>query len=488
MLTSFRLRLTYETVVAVVYVAGMFMNIMDSTIVNTALPAIARTFRTTPATADGVAVGYLLSLAVFIPASGWVGDRIGTKRTFLAALALFTTASILCGRAGSLPELVAFRVVQGMGGGMLAPVGQAMLFRAFPPERRARASAVLMLATVLAPATGPVIGGWLVTEWSWRWVFFVNVPMGVAALAFGALKLREHREPAAGRFDAFGFVLTGAGLALVLYALSEGPLRGWDAPAVWGAGLGGFAALVLLVRVELARPEPMLALRLFRDRLFRITNIVSFLGSAAFLGVLFVMPQFLQEARGANALTSGLTTFPEAVGVILSSRVVGRIYHTVGPRRLMVAGLFWVAGAIAAMTRLDLTTSAWTIRALMFAVGVGWAGVVLPLQAASFARIASADTGRAAALFNTQRQVAGAVGVALLSTVLKTRLPTLPRLAPTLQVPAYHTTFAVAALLALAGALEAFRVHDADAAATMQPRARPVRTARTDGALSHPAD
>lgn len=470
--TSSRSRLSYETVVAVVYVAGMFMNIMDSTIVNTALPAIARTFGTTPATADGVAVGYLLSLAVFIPASGWVGDRVGTKRTFLAALALFTTASVLCGRAASLTELVVFRVVQGMGGGMLAPVGQAMLFRAFPPERRARASAVLMVATVLAPATGPVIGGWLVTDLSWRWVFFVNVPIGLAALAFGALKLHEHREPTAGRFDAPGFVLTGLGLALVLYALSEGPLRGWGSPGVAGAGLAGLLALVLLVRTELKRPEPMLALRLFRDRLFRTTNVVSFLGSAAFLGVLFVMPQFLQEARGADALTSGLTTFPEAVGVILSSRVVGRIYHTVGPRRLMVTGLLWVSAAIAAMTRLDLATSPWIVRALMFAVGVGWAGVVLPLQAASFARIASADTGRASALFNTQRQVAGAVGVALLSTVLETRLSGFRRLVPTLQVAAYHTTFVVAAVLALAGALGALGVHDADAAATMQPRVR----------------
>ncbi|MCL8207834.1 MAG: multidrug efflux MFS transporter [Actinomycetia bacterium] len=481
MLTSSRSRLSYETVVAVVYVAGMFMNIMDSTIVNTALPAIARTFRATPATADGVAVGYLLSLAVFIPASGWVGDRIGTKRTFLAALALFTAASALCGRALSLTELVLFRVIQGMGGGMLAPVGQAMLFRAFPPERRARASAVLMLATVLAPATGPVIGGWLVTDLSWRWVFYVNVPIGLAALLFGALQLREHREPAAGRFDLPGFALTGVGLPLVLYALSEGPRRGWTSPGVAASGIVGLLALVLLVRTEKTRPEPMLTLRLFRDRLFRTTNVVSFLGSAAFFGILFVMPQFLQEARGATALSSGLTTFPEAVGVILSSRVVGRLYHTVGPRRLMVTGLVWVSAAAAAMTRVDLATSPWLIRGLMFAVGVGWAGVVLPLQAASFARVSPADTGRAAALFNTQRQVASAVGVAVLATVLAARLPHAMPLPSAVEVPAFHLTFVVAAVLALAGAVGALGVRDADAAATMQPArsaggARPRRS------------
>lgn len=232
------------------------MNIMDATIVNTALPAIARQFHTQTTSADWVVIGYLLSLAVWIPASGWIGDRIGTKVTYLAALTLFTACSILCGQSQSLGQLVVLRLMQGVGGGMLAPVGQAMLFRAFPPERRAQASTILLIPTVLAPATGPLIGGLLVDQLSWRWIFYVNVPIGVAAFLFGLLFLHEHREPAAGRFDAPGFLLTATGLALLLYAISEGPTFGWASPGILGTGIAGLAAIALLIRVEVRRRAP----------------------------------------------------------------------------------------------------------------------------------------------------------------------------------------------------------------------------------------
>ena len=454
------------------------MNIMDSTIVNTALPAIARQFHTTPTAADWVVIGYLLSLAIWIPASGWVGDRIGTKTTFLFALLLFTLSSVLCGLATSLNMLVIFRVIQGIGGGMLAPVGQAMLFRAFPPERRAQASSILMLATVLAPATGPVIGGLLVDQLSWRWVFFVNVPIGIAAFLFGLLFLHEHREPRAGGFDLPGFVLTGAGMALGLYAISEGPLLGWASWQVVASGAAGLAGIAWLVRLELSRPYPMLNFRLLGDRLFRSTNLVSFIGSAAFLGILFVMPQFLQEARGVSALNSGLTTFPEAIGVMLSSRLVARLYPRIGPRRLMFTGLIVVTAAMMLLLSVGLQTNVWLIRLLLFGIGVGWAYVVLPLQAASFAGISSADTGRASAIFNTQRQVASAVGVAIFSTILSATLLALARaqghVPPAEQVGAYHVTFVVAAAIALVGSFVALTIRDVDAAATMRPRTRAV--------------
>ena len=222
-----RARLRYEYVVAVVFVTGLFMEILDTTIVNVALPTLGREFGVGTSSIEWVVIAYLLSLAVWIPASGWIGDKVGTKQTFLFAIGTFTVASALCGQAHSLTELVAFRVLQGVGGGMMTPVGTAMLFRAFAPERRAKASTVLIIPTVMAPALGPVIGGLLVTQLSWRWIFYVNVPLGIVAFAFGFFFLREHREPTAGPFDAAGFVLSGGGLALVLYALSEGPFKGW---------------------------------------------------------------------------------------------------------------------------------------------------------------------------------------------------------------------------------------------------------------------
>jgi len=332
-----------KIVVAIVYVCGMLMNSLDSTIVNVALATLSRQFGVSPAAIDAVVIGYLVSLAVFIPASGWLGDRWGTKRIFLLALALFSGASALCGLAQSFGQLVVFRVLQGAGGGLLTPVGMAMLYRTFPPRERVGVARILMFATILGPASGPVLGGLLIEKLSWRWAFYVNIPVGLAALLFGLAFLHEHREPAAGRFDLPGFLLAGGGLALAMYALSAGPARGWASPAILGCAVAGALVLAAFVAVELRTPEPMVQLRLLGNRLFRTTLLVSLFASSGFTGVLFLVPLFLQEARGASPLASGLTTFPEALGVVVSTQMVARLYPRVGPRRLMAGGLAGVA-------------------------------------------------------------------------------------------------------------------------------------------------
>src|SRR4051812_11503739 len=358
----------------------MFMSILDTTIVTVALPTMGRDLHAERGQVDWIVVGYLLSLATCIPASGWLGDRFGTKKTFLSALAVFAVASALCGVAQTLGQLVAFRVLQGAGGGMLTPVGTAMLFRAFPPEERARAARILVLPTAVAPALGPIIGGLLVDQLSWRWVFYINLPIAVAAFTFGAIFLTEHREPRAGRFDLAGFVLAGGGLALILYALGEGPTHGWGSAEVWVPGAIGLAAVIALVRVELWKSEPMLRLRLLANRLFRTSNLVGAFGFGSYLGLLVIMPLYLQELRGVSALQSGLTTFPEAVGVLVSSQIVGRLYPHVGPRRLMVGGLTTVGSTMLAMSFVHPGTSLWTIRLIMLVGGAGMAFVFVPLQ------------------------------------------------------------------------------------------------------------
>ena len=206
--------------VSIVFVVAMFMSIMDSTIVNVALPALSREFNLKGTAVDAVVVGYLVSLAIVIPASGWLGDRIGTKRVFLSALALFTLASALCGLATSYPMLIGFRLLQGAGGGALTPVGTAILYRTFPPIERVRVSRILNIPTVVAPATGPILGGLLIDKLSWHWIFYVNVPIGIAAFLFGLLFLQEHREGSTKSFDLNGFLLAGIGLALTMFALS----------------------------------------------------------------------------------------------------------------------------------------------------------------------------------------------------------------------------------------------------------------------------
>jgi len=465
-----RERLKPQYVVAVVYVAAMFVNILDSTVVNVVLPTLSREFKVGTSSIDWVVTGYLLSLAVWIPASGWIGDRIGTKRTFLFALVVFTAGSALCGMSTSLVELVSFRILQGVGGGMLTPVGFAMLMRAFPPAERANASKILIIPTAMAPALGPIVGG-VLTDWlSWRWVFFINLPICVSAFAFGLFFLQEHREPTAGSFDVPGFLLSGAGLASILYALSQGPARGWGSPIVAITAFAGAVAFAGLAVVELRRAAPMLQLRLLTDRLFRGTMLTSVFSTGAFLGILFVMPLLLQEARGISAFQSGLATFPEALGVMSFAQLSGRLYPVVGPRRLMVGGLLSLAVFLTLLTRVELDTNLWAIRVLMYAMGASMSFVFIPLQASAFARIPSADTGRASAIYNTQRQMASALGVAVLATILAARLPATAGGLPASgvdQVPAFHDVFLVAAAIAIVGALVALRIHDADAASTM---------------------
>ena len=462
-------------VVAVVYVCGMLMNSIDSTIINVALATLSRQFGVPPSSIDAVVVGYLVSLAVFIPASGWLGDRFGTKRIFLLALAIFTTASALCGLSGSFGQLILFRVLQGAGGGMLTPVGMAMLYRTFPPEQRVQVARILMFVTILGPASGPVIGGVLIEKLSWRWAFYVNVPVGLSAFLFGLLFLQEHREPATGRFDLPGFCLAGTGFALVMYALSEGPARGWTSPGILPCALCGALVIAAFVAVELRTPAPMVQLHLLGNRLFRSTLVVSMFASAAFSGVLFLVPLFLQEVRGASPLSSGLTTFPEALGVVCSTQIVARLYPRIGPRRLMAGGLIGVATAIALLCTIRLDTTAWLVRLLMFLVGVGMAYVFLPNQAASLATISRAATGRASTLSSVQRQLGAAIGVALISTALAAVGP-LHRTAAGIAQPhlaAYRAAFLTAAALAMLAAALALRVPDRDAAVTMRPRVKP---------------
>jgi EmrB/QacA subfamily drug resistance transporter len=475
-----------ERVVLLVCIIGLYMTVVDSTIIYTALPSLARDFHQTLAAAQWVTLSYLLSLAVLVPSSGWIGDRFGTRRTYLLALFLFTGASALCGLSGSLLQLVIFRVIQGIGGGLLAPVGQAMLFRTYPPERRAQAAGMLALGTSLGPATGPVLGGVLVTELSWRWCFYVNVPLGILILAFGLLFLGEHREPAAGRLDIPGFLLAGSGLALCLYALSESPELGWTSPVIIGTGLAGLAALAALVRVELTTATPMLNLRLLRNRIFRATSVVFLLSQCGYVAYLFIMPEFLQQARGASALSSGLTTLPGAVGLWLNAQIAARVYPRAGPRRMALGGLAVVTAIFCLFgLTMGLATSTWLIRLLAFCSGSAIAWCNMALQASSFSTISSADTGRASALFQTQARVAGGVGVAVLVTVVAASGGS--RTGGAL-VPAFHDAFLTAAGIIVAAGLAALAIRDSDAVASMRRRARAPAAAAAAVASSDAAE
>jgi EmrB/QacA subfamily drug resistance transporter len=466
-------RLSPKVSVAIVFVMAMFMTIMDITIVNVALPQMAVDFNVSPDHIDSVVVSYLVSLAVFIPASGWLGDRFGMKRVLLVAILVFTTASALCGLAQTLGQLDAFRILQGAGGGMLTPVGMALLFRTFPPEERVRASRILIVPTAFAPAIGPVLGGLLVTKVSWRWVFFVNLPLGLIAVTFGALFVREYKATeTAGRFDVGGFLLAGSGLAAAMYALSEGPSHGWTSPLILTLGAVGVVLLVSLVFYELRREQPLIDMRVFNNRLFSRTTGTLFVTVAAFLGSLYLIALFYQDGLGLTALGSGLSTFPEAIGVMIGAQSATRLYAVHGPRRVMTVGLVALAAFIGSFAFVGYDTSLWVARTLMFCVGLSIAHVFVPCQAASFATISPAATGRASTVFNTARQVGGALGVAVLTTVISAVGVThLSHGHVTSNLAAFHWAFAVAAVIALSATAITWGIHDSDAAATMRPRA-----------------
>jgi EmrB/QacA subfamily drug resistance transporter len=345
---------------------------------------------------------------------------------------------------------------------MLTPVGTALLFRAYPPEHRARVTRLLIVPILVAPASAPLVGGLLTQSLSWRWVFYVNVPFGIATVLLCARYLEDRREHAAGRLDVAGMILAAVGLSSVVYAISEGPDRGWSSPWIVGAAAGGAVVLAAFVRYQLRHRDPLLRLGLLRDRLFRSTQVVFALTSGAFLGSLYLTPIFLQEVRGQSPLGSGATTFVEALGVMAASQPVGRLYMRFGPRVLMTIGGLGVAATLAAFFFVHAGTSLWTIRALMFVMGGINSATFLSVQNSMFSTISPRDTSHASAIYTAQRQASIAAGIAVLSTIVASRQGN--------PLAGFHDAYLGAATLAALGATAAFLlVRTDDARATMRP-------------------
>ncbi|MEZ5295186.1 MAG: DHA2 family efflux MFS transporter permease subunit [Ilumatobacteraceae bacterium] len=464
-------RLSYERQILIVYILAVFITVIDGTMVNVALPTMADDFGVAANEAEWVAVGYLLAVAAVIPAAGWLGDRFGSKRVFVSALAWFTAWSVVCGLAQTLDQLVAFRVAQGLGGGVLVPIGSAIVFRAFPLERRATAASAVLSVAVMGPALGPLLGGLLVDNLSWHWIFFINLPIGTAGVLFAAAVLREERDADAGSLDLAGLILSAGSVSVLVYTLSIGPERGWTSPTVIGLGVVGVVALAAMIRVETRRPRPMLALRLYADHHFRIVNISSSMLYAGFFGQILVLPIYLQSLRGYSASTSGMIASTTPLGIFIVSNVFGRrSYDRYGPRSLMTfAGL---AGGLISCSYVfvGLDTPLVVLAAMGFARGVAMGFVFIAIQTSVYATVSIADTARATSVFNTQRQVAYAAGAALGATVLTSGLQDLSESAPAIdRLPPYQWAFLAVGLVMLPAVATSRRIRDDDVAATRTP-------------------
>lgn len=479
-------KIPYKWLVATAFVMALFMEILDMTVLNTALPILGEHFGAETSELQWLVTGYLVSLAVFIPASGWVADRFGDKRTFVLALAIYTGASLWAGLAGSVTELLVARVTQGVGGGLLTPVGTAMLFRAFPPYERARASAVLAIPTTLAPALGPVLGGWLADNVSWRWVFLLKVPVGIVGLIFSAVALRPGERTARERLDVLGFLTGGAGLATLLVGLERGAREGWSDQASLLLVTAGAALIAAFVVTERRVAAPMIDLQLLRNRMFRLGNLILMPAAAATMGALFVVPLMVQTTMGLTATESGLLTMFQAFGMLVMLPFTNRVFQQVGPRRMLAGGFAVITVSQVMLALVDAGSSLWLIRSSMFLMGMAGAFIMVPVQAAAFSSITPQETARASALFSTARQVAASLGVALLATTLTVRMTShLESLASTAgeaaraaaAFDAYQDVFLVAAAIAVLGVIVSFRVRDEEAAASRgKPAPEPAPT------------
>lgn len=429
--------MSIRTAVCVVYVVAMCMNGVDATIVNPALLTMSRDLGVTAAQMNLVETAYLISLAVSLPTAGTLCDRYGSARVFLVSLGWFTVASAACGAAWDLPSLVAFRVVQGVAGGVLTPAGMTMLFREYRPQERMRLSRIIVVPTALAPALGPVLGGLLAEHASWRWAFYVNVPVGVLAAAYGFAVLwgraagpeetgeeagEETGDTGARRVDRRGLLLSALGIGLLMYALGDGPFRGWDSWWIIGSAAVGAAALLRLIRVssrtpgDRNAPVPVLDVRLFADRRFAAGTAVTALSAAGLLGMLFVFPLMLQDAGGASPSDVGLVLFPEALGLMAAGYLVDPAARRFGERTVLLTGL---AGGTVLFTAFGVADlGPWSLRLAMFGIGLALGGAVTVAQIGSFATIGPGVMGRAMTLFQSARMVGGGLGVAACAALI----------------------------------------------------------------------
>jgi EmrB/QacA subfamily drug resistance transporter len=403
-----------------VVVLGVLMSILDTTIVNVAIATLARDFQTSLVTIQWVSTGYLLALATVIPLTGWAADRFGTKRIYMVAIVLFMCGSALSGLAWSAGSLIAFRVLQGLGGGMIMPAGVTILTRIAGSQRVGRALSLIGVAATLGPILGPVLGGWIVEDFSWRWIFYINVPIGLLALVLAWALLPRDRPATADRLDALGVVLLSPGLAALVYGLAQTESSGGLGSAKVLLGLGAGVALVAaFVWHSLRAPHPLLDVRLFRSRAVAAAAATTFLLTAAFYGMLLMLPLYYQVVRGSSPLVAGLLLAPRGLGAGIALFMSGRIVDRSGPGKVVLPGLAVAALSTLPWTQVTASTSHWLLGGAQFVQGLGMGMAMQPALAGAYQTLERAELPRATAALSTIRRIGSSIGVALLAVVLE---------------------------------------------------------------------
>jgi len=433
-----------------VVMLGSIMSILDTTIVNVALATLGRDLHSPVADIQWVVTGYMLALAAVIPVTGWMARRYGAKRVYLVSLVLFTAGSALCGAASSTGELIVFRALQGVGGGMILPIGQLMMAEAAGPKRMGRVMSIVAVPMMLAPILGPTVGGLIVDNASWRWIFYVNVPIGAIAV-IAALRILPRRAPEpAGALDVRGFALMAAGVPLLTYGLAEiGVTGSFTAAKAVVPCLTGLALIAAFALHALRVPNPLLDLRLYRRATFASASFAMFCLGAALFGGMILLPLYWQGIRHESVVDTGLLTAPQGIGMALVMPLAGKLADRWGGGPLALYGV-----AVTAITTIPFgmigahTSIVWlSIAMLLRGTGIGFA--FMPAMAAAFASLEREELSHATPQMNVLQRVGGSIGTAVLAVVLQRALSGTHTVAEA--AGAYGTAFWVSAgLTALA--------------------------------------
>jgi len=408
--------------ITVAVMLATFMEVLDTTIVTVAVPHIAGSLSSSNDEATWVLTSYLVSNAIILPASGWLAVYFGRKRFLIICIVIFTLSSIVSGAAVSLDMLVIARVIQGAGGGALQPISQAILLESFPPEKRGMAMAAFALGVVVAPIAGPTVGGWLTDNYSWRWAFYINLPIGILAILMIHTFVEDPpyiRTARTGKIDWIGFGFMAISLATLQIMLDKGQRDDWFAVAwiQWFAATSAVSMIVFIIW-ELRVREPIVNLRVFLNRNFAVGTVLITAVGVALYSAITLIPLFLQTLMGYTALESGLAVSTRGEGAMLAMPLVGFLTGRVDFRKLIGTGFLILAVSLWMISDLTLEISIWDIAIPSILTGVGLSMMFVPLATVAMGTLAQKDIGNATGVFNLMRNIGGSVGIAFLVTFL----------------------------------------------------------------------
>jgi DHA2 family multidrug resistance protein len=412
-------------IVAMTVMIPTFIEIMDTSVVNVSLPHIQGSLNAGVDEVTWVLTSYLVSNAIIIPITGWLSGIFGRKRYLLFSIALFTASSIGCGAAPSIEVLVLLRVLQGLGGGGLQPISQAILLESFPPAEHGLAMAVFGMGVVMAPIFGPVVGGWITDNWNWRWVFYINLPVGIVAVLMITLFIYDppYIRQAKVYIDRWGLLLLTIGLGCLQIVLDQGERKDWfNSNYILYLSLISGVALFLFIRIELRVPHPVVNLRTYRDRSFAVGNLIIFTGFFCLFGSIFLLPLYLQKLMNYTAFWAGLVVGPSGLASFFIMPIAGILMkHGVKPRYLLMFGLSTMSYSVWLMSGFSLEAGFAAISWPRLVQGLGLGLFFVPLATGTFANISKEEMGNASGIFNLIRNLGGSFGVAFSVTTLARR-------------------------------------------------------------------